>query len=400
MSQRDYYAILDECIARVRRGESTAACLADYPSQAGQLAPDLALTAGLLQLPLLEPTPDAVASGYDKMMAALDDRDKTSPLAGFPALLGNLLSGLGRPQRSFAASALRVAAVALVLLVIAGGFVITAAAGSLPGDALYPVKRTWESARLTLTVNDSSREVLRSKFEKRRREEVQAVQELRRPVAVEFNGVVESMAGDAWQVGELALTITADTQVGSGVAIGQKVAVRALVKEDGSLNALTIRVIEDPRPLSPRATPTYTAQPTRPSRPTENAPARPSPTAQPAEPSPTPTPEKTRPEPTATEQTTDRPTPTSTLAPSVDSVATRTPEPTNTPSANSLATRDSRPTATPAKDAPTPTATATRRTVDVAPPTPTPTAPASRDVVASPTATRGANTGDWLERPP
>jgi hypothetical protein len=393
MSQFDYEAILDHCLARMRQGESPQACLANYPSQAGELAPDLALSGQLFQLPLLEPAPKAVAIGFEKMMAALDAREKTAPLAGLSALVA-AVSGLVR-RRGFPASALRVALVSTVLLVAVGAFAITAAADTLPGDALYPVKRTWEDARLMLTADDSSRAALRSSFEKRRREEVQAVQELRRPVTVEFNGLVESAAGDVWQVGGLALTITNDTEVGAGVSLGQEVTVRAQVKDDGSLSALALAV--DPTtPLPPMdATATPTKRPTRPPRPVDSTLS----TRDVAAPSPTPALQETRPAPTPTPGSDIRPAPepTVTPAPSVNDQPTREPQPTKTPASDSLATAAPLPTATPAKSDATRTPTATPGTVDVAPPTPTPTPTSrtSRDLYASPTptATRSVNAG-------
>lgn len=410
MSQPDFYAILDQCVSRMRQGESPEACLADYPSVAGELGPDLVLTAELIHLSPLEPAPQAVEDGYQRMMAAFDHQEEDSPLASLAAFKAILASLFGRPQRGFAAGTQRFAAIAAVILVVAASLVVTASADTLPGDVLYPVKRSWENARLTLTIDDSSREALRSEFERRRREEVQAVQELRRPVVVEFKGVVESVVDDAWQVDGLALTITGDTQMQGDIGLGKSVTVRAQVKDDGSLIALRI-VADDTRPVS-RATPAYTPRPTQTSRPAQRAINTPSVVA----PSPTPSAEKTRPEPTptASRNVTDRPTPepTATRTPSVDRAPTvdgaptvngeltREPQPTNTPSTDSLATSAPRATATPVKTDPTPTAT--RRTSDVAP-TPTATSkPPDRDKVPTPTptATRNTDTDGRNDRPP
>lgn len=421
MSQPDFYAILDECVSRVRQGESPQACLADYPSYAGELTPDLTLTAELIHISPLEPSPDAVAAGYQEMMAALDNQARMSPLASLSTFVGGLFSTLGRRPRGFAATALRLTAVTVVILVIAGGFVVTAAANTLPGDVLYPVKRSWEDARLTLTTNETSRSALRSEFEKRRREEVQAVLELRRPVVVDFTGVVESLAADMWRVDGLDLTITNDTQVIGAVAVGQSITARAQVKDDGSLIAL--RIVADEAQPGPRPTPTFTARPAQTSRPVQRDEATPTASAAPGlvatrdematrgevVPTPTPSPGVTRPQATASGNLTDRPTlePTSTPVPSVDSApttaaaptadSTPTREPTKTPSTDSLATAAPRPTKTPTNSEPTPTS----RPVDVAP-KPTATSTPYRDKVPNPTptATRGRDADGLYDRPP
>jgi hypothetical protein len=398
MSQLDFYAILDECVSRLGQGKTPKACLADYPSQAGELAPDLALAAELIHLSRLESSPEAVADGYEKMMAALDTKEKISPLASLATFMGKLLSPLWRKQRGLAATMLRTAMIAVSILVAVGSFVVTAAADTLPGDALYPVKRSWENARLTLTVNDSSRQTLQSEFERRRREEVQAVLDLRRPVVVEFTGVVESLVTEVWQVDGLDLTITDDTQVSGAVNVGQGVAVRAQVKDDGSLNALKI-VVDNTQPMS-RATPTLIPQPTQTPRPPRSEVAL-TPT-----PSPTPSPEATRPQPTTYAKPTERPTldatrtpaPSLDASPSPDGAPTREPQPTNTPSTNSLATSAPRPTETPANIDQTPTP----RPEDVAAPSPTATIQPKQDLnpTRTPTATRNTDTWDHNDRPP
>lgn len=405
MSQPDFYAILDECVSRLRRGEAQEACLADYPAFAAQLAPDLAMSAELLQLSPLEASPDAVAAGHEKMMAALDSQE-TAARASLSAMLGQVFAPLRQRQSGLAATALRAGAIAVVVLVIAGSLVVTAAADTLPGDPLYPVKRSWENARLTLTIDDTSRQALQSQFERRRREEVQAVLDLRRPVIVEFNGQVESLNDGIWQVDGLQVAVTADTQVVGVAAVGQRVEVRAQVQDDGSLQAITI-VVHDAQP-APSVLSTATPRPTQTIRPTPSA----TETRNTLAPSPTPTPTNTQPAATTTDRNTDRPTrePTSTPtasvdiaptvegSPSVDSSLTRDPLPTSTRPADSLATSAPRPTASPPK---TDEPTATKRPVDVAP-TPTPTSKPTRDKnpAPTPTATRITDTWDGIDRPP
>ena len=115
MSQPDLYTILEECISRLSQGESPEVCLADHPAHADALALDLALAAELIHLSPLEPSPNAVADGFQKMMDALDSGRKLSPLVGLPAFIGELVSSLWQKPRELPVNALRIAAIAIVI---------------------------------------------------------------------------------------------------------------------------------------------------------------------------------------------------------------------------------------------------------------------------------------------
>jgi hypothetical protein len=399
MSQPDFYAVLDDCLARLRLGEAPEACLADYPEQADRLGPPLALSAELLQLPRLEPAPEIMAQGYEAMMGVVAG-ERPSWTAGIGSLAGKLLASLGLGQTGRLSFALRAAVLTLVVIFASAAFVITASADSLPGDRLYPVKRTWENARLALTLAEPARQALRSEFAEQRREEVQAVLELRRPVIVEFEGRLGSIEADVWLVDGLSVTVGDGTVVSGVVVVGQEILVRAQAQRDGVLLALEIVGDEDgpPAPDGSRdgsvsgdeAQPTGRPQPTR--------------------------------EPTRTPEPTDRPTsrptrePTATRQPTPEPTATRTPEPKDNLTDSVAATPDERPTATPTEepanvtrphDEPTrdtkatPEPTATHRPTDAPSttdkPTPEPTAPHE----PRPTETKESDSlGDGSDRPP
>lgn len=396
MSQPDFYAILDECLARLRQGEAPEACLADYPGQAAALEPPLALLAELLQLPRLEPAPEIVAQGYEAMMGSVA-RERSSWTAGVGSLAGKLLASLGLGEAGRLSLALRAAVLTLVVMFASAAFVVTASADSLPGDRLYPVKRSWENARLALTLGERARQALRSELAEQRREEVQAVLELRRPVIVEFEGQLDSTETDLWLVDGLSVTVGDDTIVSGAVVVGQQIFVRAQAQRNGVLLALEI-VGDKGRPSGGGDRP----QPGN-------------------EPLPSREPEPTR-EPTRTPEPTNRPTrrptreATATRLPTHEATATRTPEPKNNLTDSVTATPGDHPTATPTDrpvnvtrphDEPTrdtkatPEPTATNRPTDepsvTDKPTPEPTAPHE----PRPTGTKESDSlGGGSERPP
>jgi len=61
---------------------------------------------------------------------------------------------------------------------------------------------------------------------------------------IEFVGPVEAIASDAWTVGGVPVGLTADTQIDSGLAIGDLAKVEATVAADATLTAQEIKAVE------------------------------------------------------------------------------------------------------------------------------------------------------------
>lgn len=62
---------------------------------------------------------------------------------------------------------------------------------------------------------------------------------------IEFSGVVEAIAGDIWTIGGTEVRMTSQTEIESGIAIGDAVQVEAYQAADGTLVALEIEVDDD-----------------------------------------------------------------------------------------------------------------------------------------------------------
>jgi hypothetical protein len=403
MSQPDFYAILDECVTRLGQGELLEACLADYPEQAAELNPALAVSADLLYLPRLDPAPEMMAQGYEAMMEAFTVEERPSWLAAVTLLPGKLLSPLKPQGAGRLTFALRAAMLLLLVLLASSAFVITVSADSLPGDTLYPVKRSWENTRLALTLAEPSRQALESKFAEQRREEVQAVLILRRPVIVEFQGRLQSTGAEVWLVDGLNVEVRDETAVSGMIVVGQSIFVRAQAQMDGTLLALEIVGDEGglPGPAEPTRTPrpTHTSQPTRKLEPTAEVTPTREPTRRPTheatatrEPTRDLRPTATRePEPTDVPPDDIKPTPDA-IKPTEEHRPTDEPrvKPTETPKPKDEPTRDHGPTATreptvTRKPAPEPTVTHE----------PEPTAPKE----PTPTSTEQSDAGDGSDRP-
>jgi hypothetical protein len=364
---RTFENVLDDCLSQLRAGASVEDCLAQYPEHAADLHPLLAMTAAVLSVPVPRPEPAAFYANRQRMLDAVQiktARSQSPRFFLFPWTLRGRFSFGGLLNRPLLRAALAMA-VLILALSLGTDRLITAAADSLPGDTLYSVKRIAENVQYALTFDSADRHRLQAEFAKERQREVWAILDARRPITVEFQGLLEQMNGSYWVIGGLKVELSDETVIDGQPVTGAVVVVQALSPGDGSLRALRLQVVEadlgppaptssgtvsptaTSTPLAPTATETATLQPSNtpwPS-PTAEAVADYTPTPTPGntqEPKPTELPEPTKtlepeptdqPEPTGTEEpeptATERPKPTATERP--EPTRTRKPEPTDTP---------------------------------------------------------------------
>ena len=298
-----------------------ADCLARYPEHAEELRPLLSLASAVKAVPTPRPDPAAVRANRQRMLDAVQTaaarRQQRGPAAF--AWVWRLSSGL--QVRPLLRAALTLAA-AVVLVSLASGALFTSAADSLPGQALYPVKRFGENVRLSLTLHPAARQELQTEYLLERRHEVRQVLDAGQQAVLEFRAELEEIGDDYWIIGGLKVMLDSDTLVEGHVAVGAMVIVRASSSGDGTLRALKLQVLTNPLlltsviPATPTPTPTVTPTPELHTTPT------PTPTV-------TPTP-STTPTPTVTPTLSPMPTETSTPLPTATSTPTHTEEPEST----------------------------------------------------------------------
>ena len=255
---------LDDCLAMLHTGASVDECLVVYPAQAAALRPLLELASAVHGLPAPQARPAAVQTNRARMMAAVAARQPSvnraavlpvsgSLLARYTGRIKALLPGKSTGQREgknmvfvlrFATAA--ITAVMAFTTVSAGGAAL-ASANSLPGDALYPVKRTVEDVQLFFTLGETAQEQFRLELEIRRRNEVQAVVLERRQVEVQFWGPLTAFTANQWVVDGLAVLVDGQTQIIGEPVEGATVHVLAVTQADGSILAQQLMV----RPESP-----------------------------------------------------------------------------------------------------------------------------------------------------
>lgn len=154
--------ILDECVERLRRGESIEQCLASYPQQAGELEP-LLKTVATLREAEAQPSAEFRARVKAQALSALRTRCQREQRRA--------------PSWPLWSRMLAPVAGVLVLMAVAGGGTIATSNGSLPGEKLYGVKLGVERVRVTLARSDLSKAKLLVSFADRRVGEITSLVE-------------------------------------------------------------------------------------------------------------------------------------------------------------------------------------------------------------------------------
>jgi hypothetical protein len=306
---KDLEAVLSECLNQMNKGESVEACVAQYPTLAAQLEPLLRLA---LQVKALRqeqaPPPVAMQAGRQRLLreaarlkSAQLDKAHTVPVPWWLNLQALM-------RRSMAAAVLA----SMLVIVALGAGTVAASARSLPGDALYPVKRVTEEFQLLLTFDQQSKARLVQKLDERRREEAKAIASSQRIAEMSFRGQVDSVDGSHWTIGGVLVRTSDETVIEEDVVVGALARVRIRSLSDGTLLAMRISVEPESVPLEPTASPTVTEPATMPT--TAPTPTQLRATKVPVQPA----------APTATPSPTLMASPTLTLTPSATPSATAT----------------------------------------------------------------------------
>ncbi|NIV39744.1 MAG: hypothetical protein GWN58_63165, partial [Anaerolineae bacterium] len=152
---RKFDTALDDCLNLLRTGTSVTDCLARYPEHAEELRPLLSLASGVRAIRTPRPDPVAVQANRLRMLeaaqaaAARRQKRRFAPFAwAWGRSDGSRIRPLYRATMTLAAM--------VVLMGLAAGILFASAANSLPGQALYSVKRFGEDARLSLTFNSAA----------------------------------------------------------------------------------------------------------------------------------------------------------------------------------------------------------------------------------------------------
>jgi len=215
----------------IEQGADVDTVLFRYPELADELRPILDASVKARKLSVPAPTQDVVRRNRARLLqhAAEMREAKAAPAS-----------------RRIWSVPLRRALVSLMvvtILFVSGTELVRASSNTLPGDNLYPVKRTWEDVSLFFTFNRNERQALELEHENERLDELHELFTEGRSAEVDFAGYVTRQTGTEWRVSGITVFILSETRLpNQQVVINDAVRVHGRV-QDGGVVAMQIELL-------------------------------------------------------------------------------------------------------------------------------------------------------------
>ena len=226
---------LETCLQALEKGETVDAALARFPALAADLRP------------LLESSLHARTLAGPPVSDALQRRARSRLLQR----AAEMREAKRAPRRTWLFN-FRPLAVTLMLVIffLSGTGLVNASTTSLPGDNLYPVKRTWEDMRLLFVFAHDEREGLEMEYENERLEEISELLAEGRVEPITFSGYVTAQTDGQWTVSGILVTITAQTVLpAEPVIVGSVVTVYGMTTLDGNVEAQNVDIVPAGTPI-------------------------------------------------------------------------------------------------------------------------------------------------------
>ena len=175
------FEALEMCLHEIENGADMDTVLARYPKLAAELRPILETSVKARNMSIAGPSPEAIRRGRARVMQRAAE------------MRASRVAPRKRVIPAFQRLALSFSLAALLLLSSTG--LLSASASALPGENLYPVKRTWEGLRLLLIFDLQARAMLEDQFEYERLHEVNELLTEGRHETIQFAGVFMEVNG-------------------------------------------------------------------------------------------------------------------------------------------------------------------------------------------------------------
>lgn len=230
--------ILENCLEDIEAGMSIETILAWYPDLGSELRP-------LLEVSVL-------ARG-SRILAVPDDvkrRGRARLLQYAAGIRESKIVAQRRMIPAFSRVAITLALV-VVLALTSTGFV-SASSGALPGDQLYPIKRTWEGMRLFFVSNPQQRDLLESQFEQERLNEIDELLGKKQAAPITFTGLVTRQTDGQWLVSGIPVSVPSTTNPAeTAISAGAPVMIMGNTSSTGVVDAQQIQLLQPGGPLPP-----------------------------------------------------------------------------------------------------------------------------------------------------
>lgn len=231
------YDALEICLQEIERGADVDAVLVRYPEFAEELRPILESALKAKKAAVPGPSPDVVRRNRATVLghAAQLREAKAQPLHGLWSV------SIRRALVSLAV---------ITILFIGSTGLVRAASTTVPGDNLYPIKRTWEDVHVLFTFDVRAREALEVEQENERLEELSELFKEGRSAKVDFVGSVKRQDGDLWLVSNVEVVISPQTDMRDGSIVeGDAVRVRGVTRSDWTVLAERVDLLDAGVPL-------------------------------------------------------------------------------------------------------------------------------------------------------
>jgi hypothetical protein len=224
--------VLEICLNEIEQGSDVDTVLFRYPDHADELRPILEASVKAKNMAAPAPSQDVMKRSRAKLLQRAAE----------------MREGRVQPaSRRIWSVPLRRALVTLmvvVMLFVSGTGLVRAASTTLPGDNLYPVKRTWEDMLLLFTFDMQKRETLELEHENERLEELNELFAMGRSAKVDFAGYVTRQAGTEWRVSGITVVVSAQTRMPEEqITLGAPVRVRGQTQGNGIVIAERIDLL-------------------------------------------------------------------------------------------------------------------------------------------------------------
>jgi hypothetical protein len=234
----EIYDALDDCLNALEGGQGLEAVLRRYPDLANQLRPLLVAS--------------VMARGSSRLHVPMDVRRRgRARLLQQAAILAESKTAVRRPIIPiFPRLAITAALVGALVLTSTG--LVSAASSTLPGQQLYPVKRTWESVRLLFVFTPEQRDLLESDYEQERLNEISQLLGRRLAAPISFSGLLSKRSDGNWLISGIPVSVSVSTTLPIvPIADGAPVTVTGTTRDDGLVEAQQIQVLQPGSALPP-----------------------------------------------------------------------------------------------------------------------------------------------------
>jgi hypothetical protein len=226
---------LETCLQALEKGETLDAAVGRFPALAADLRPMLEASRHARTL-AGSPVPDVV------------QRRARSRLLQHAA---EMREAKRAPRRSWLIQFRPLVAVFMLLLIfLSSTRLVSASTTSLPGDNLYPVKRTWEDVRLAFAFSPQEHQTLELDYETERQTEINELLTEGRAEPISFSGYITAQTDSQWSVSGILVTINGQTVLPiTPITVGTAITVTGVTTHDGYVDAYSIKIVPAGMPI-------------------------------------------------------------------------------------------------------------------------------------------------------